>query len=438
MQIGMSISMAASQSPTMVAGNPPVTGLPAPENLFSPARAVFADTTHVDLNGNWTISPTGLDQIVGDANINGVRLTLAQPAVSGRPHFLQVSLGAGTPVGNLRLRLGGAGVSPAANQTTLENRPLFQWLAKPDVTGAYTFMEVKPDQDAFAQRVTAASAYDLGSTDPTTVACDVVLCLGDSNMSNAVSDFVSQTNLETAFDGRVWYVPCLRSSPSFANTMSVRHIPQPCHEPVQSSAGAFRMSPLMAFGARMAGWSAARGRPVLLLSLGDPGSGLNGTQDWRKVSSIATTGARMYGEMLAMLTAMRALGPAHQIVGAIVSLGANDTTGADYNTVWVPLAQQFIADLRADAGVPSLPVCWSTVGQHYEPIAGEDRGARMIAAIESLAQTSGSPNAVPGVVTVRPPTGNVLTPGAASDPHFNAAGMQANGRALADTLLTLL
>ena len=324
------------------------------------------------------------------------------------------------------------------NQVTTENRPLFQWLLGSEVAGAYPYMEIKPDNDAFDVQITEAGAYDLVTTDPNSLACDVVLCLGDSNMSNTVSDFVTFENLETVFDGRVWYMPCLRSSSTYANTMSTRHVPQPCAEPVQSAGSGARISPLMAFGARFAPYAAARGRPLLLLSLGDAGSGLNSTEDWRKTSAVPTTGARMYGEMTAMLAAMNSLGPAHQVVAAIVSLGANDTTGADYNVTFVPPAQQFIADLRADLGLPNLPICWMTVGEHYEPVSGQDRGARLIAAIESLDQDSGSPNSIPGVVSLRPPPGNELIPGTPTNPHFNAVGMQANGRAMADALLDLL
>ena len=91
-----------------------------------------------------------------------------------------------------------------------------------------------------------------------------------------------------------------------------------------------------------------------------------------------------------------------------------------------------------DAGVADLPVCWITVGEHFEPLAGQDRGARMVAAIESMDPVNGSSNAVGNLVSVRPSIGNELTPGLATDPHFNAAGMQANGRAMADALQQLL
>ena len=247
-------------------------------------QAAFTTTAHIDLNGNWAVAPGDLRQIVGNTgNVNGVRLTMNAPIVPNRPHFIQSTFLSGGGAETLRQRFGGAGVSPAASALTTENRPIFQWHQAPEVTGAYTFVELKPDNDAYAQQITSVAAYDLGSSDPATVACDVVLCLGDSNMSNAVSDLVSLNNLETPFDGRVWYMPSLRAAPTFANTMSARHIPQPAFEPVQSAAGAFLMSPLMAFGARFAPWSAARGRPLLLFSLGDSGSGLNNTQAGAKL-----------------------------------------------------------------------------------------------------------------------------------------------------------
>jgi len=70
--------------------------------------------------------------------------------------------------------------------------------------------------------------------------------------------------------------------------------------------------------------------------------------------------------MVAMIAAMNALGPAHQIVGAIVSLGANDLSGADYNIVWIPQARQFITDLRAQVSLPALTIAWAQCAADYE------------------------------------------------------------------------
>ncbi|MDX1781130.1 MAG: SGNH/GDSL hydrolase family protein [Thalassovita sp.] len=432
--IGVGIGLAAQHGPA--AG----TALSPPENLFTSGQADFSDAAHIDLRSNWTVAQNDLRQIAGNANTNEVRMALDAPITIGNPHFFRWDMAAAASAGNLRARLGGDGVLSGFNHDATDQRSEFQWWPGPDIVAAYPRFELKPNDDLFDAPVTGVDGYDLAPVDPASTACDVVLCLGDSNMSNAASDFVSHSNLTTDFDPRVWYMPCLRQTASYDTTMSTRHVPQPCHEPVVGSAGGRRMSPLMAFGVQFAEYSAAQGRPLLLLSLGDAGSGLNGTEDWRNTSAVATTGARMYDEMLAMVAAMNALGPAHRVVGAIISLGANDTTGADYDATWVPQAQQFVSDLRSEPGIGNagLPVCWITVGDHYEPVPGEDRGARMIAAIESLDQDSGSANAVAGVKAIRPPSGNQIDPGDAANPHFNAAGMQANGTVMADTLRLLL
>ncbi|GAA6210054.1 hypothetical protein NBRC116601_33470 [Cognatishimia sp. WU-CL00825] len=434
--VGLGLGSTALTGP----GAAPNMGLVKPQNLYTAAQADFSETAHINLRGNWTVAQGDLQQITGNGSMNDVRMDLDTPIVAGHPHIALWQAVPGT-TGTYRSQYGGDGSLSGVTLSGDDLRPKFHWTPAGDITGNYTRYGWNPTHDALDLQITDVALYDLATVDPNTVACDVVLCLGDSNMGNAVSDLVTDANLTTAFDPRVWYMPSLRMSPyAFNNTYSLRHVPQPCIEPVQASSGAARMSPLQAFGAQFAPYATERGRPVLLLSLGDAGAGLNGSEDWRKSSGVAVTGGRMYGEMLAMVAALQALGPAHQIVGAIVSIGANDTTGADYNTVWVPQATQFVADLRAEPSLnnANLPIVWLTPGSHYEPISGEDRGARMIAAIETLDQDSGSAQAITGLKSVRPPNGNQLTPGDASDPHFNATGMQANGTVMADMLRGML
>lgn len=413
-----------------------LVGLVAPVNLFTADQSALVETANIDYRSNWTVAGGVLSQIVGNSNANDVRIVFDTPLTAGHAHIATWKTNAGT-TGSYKPQFGGAGSAAGVSFAGTEDAPKFQYLPADEATGAFTRFGFNPTTDDLDTEFTEVSVFDLSATDPNDVDALVIACVGDSNMGNAVSDFATEENLEIEFDGRVWYVPCLRVSPnSFDKTGSERHVPQPCIEPVQAASGAARMSPLMALGSELADWAAENGKPVLLMSLSEAGSGLNGTEDWRKSSSVGVSGGRMYNEMLLMWGAVQALGPGHQLAGAVVSLGANDTTGADYNQVWVPHAHQFVDDMRADLGAPDLPICWITVGEHYEPIEGEDRGARMIAAQESLDQDSGSPNSIANVRVVRPPSGYQLS--GATDPHFNATGMQANGRALGRGLLELM
>lgn len=430
--IGLSLSPCAAFAVT--APLPPALPLDRPLGLFSPAQVALTGTAHVDLRGNWTITGGTLRQVDGNGSLNDVRLSPAVPLTAGRAHAAVWQHGPGT-AGRYKPQMGGNGAHQGHTRNAEDDVPQLHYVPAA-AAAAFTRFGFNPLDDTMNAPLSAVQVYDLGDTDPAQVGCDVVLCLGDSNMGNAVSDFVTAGNLETPYDPRIWYMPCLRLGGSFGPTDSLRHIPQPCLEPVQGSGGAKRMSPVQACAAELVAHSAARGRPLLMLALGDPGSGLNGASEWDKSSTEPTTGALMYHEMLALVAAMQALGPAHAIIGAVISLGANDGTGADYAVTWEPKATAFAHNLRADLGLPTLPLVWITPGTHYDPVPGETRGARMIAAIERLDQGSGSPVAIPGLRAVRPPDGNALSDPA--NPHFTAHGMQANGRAMGQALRALL
>lgn len=413
---------------------PPPSGLDAPAGLFPDAQVALTSTAHVDPRGNWTTGGGVLRQVDGNGSVDDVRLAFPAPLTAGRAHVAVWTHAPGT-AGRYKPQMGGSGTHQGHTRNADDNVPQLHYTPAAAAT-AFTRFGFNPLDDVMDAALSAVQVHDLGDTDPGQAACDVVLCLGDSNMGNAVSDFVTADTLETAFDPRIWYMPCLRLGGSFGPTDSLRHVPQPCLEPVQGSGGAKRMSPVQACAGELVTWSAARGRPLMMLALGDPGSGLNGAAEWDKTSAEPVTGGLMYQEMLAMLTAMQGLGPAHRIIGAVASLGANDGTAADYAVVWEPKAAAFVGNLRADLGLPALPVVWMTPGTHYDPVPGEARGARMIAAIERLDQNSGSLVAIPGLRAVRPPDGNALS--GPADPHFNGHGMQANGRAMGQALRALL
>lgn len=448
MKIGISLQSAALQSDGIADSGTPLADVPS---LFTAEQTALIDTDHIDLRGNWEVSQGELVPL--NNNSNDVRAFTQTPMTQGHSYVMTWDMAHGTS-GSVKAQLGGAGVTSGRNRNADDDKPQLAYFAPDSVLGNYPRCGFSPNT-AFNARISNLRLYDLSPVDPHVVPCDVVLCLGDSNMSNSTSDFVTVGNAETPYDPRIWYLPCLRTTNPF-NTLEVtRHIPAPLVEPVASGA-AMRMSPIAAISSRIVEWSAARGRPLIMLALADPGSGLRNTEDWVKDSAIPTTGARMYNEFLLMLAAMNALGPAHQIVGACVSLGANDATGANYNVSggWTDFAVQFIANVRADTGITNLPIVWSGCAEDYEQGTGPDynpgglgfRIGRMRAAQASLDAESGSAFATPGVRFVPSQGGNPLqsdnsTPdafGFHGEVHFNAAGIQNNGRAMGNALLSML
>jgi hypothetical protein len=448
MQIGISLQSAVLQSDGIAGSGTPLADVPS---LFTAEQTALTDTAHIDLRANWEVSQGELVPL--NINSNDVRIFTQTPMTQGHPYVMTWDMAHGTS-GSVKAQLGGAGVNSGRNRNADDDKPQLAYFAPGSVLGHYPRCGFSPNA-TFDARISNLRLYDLSLVDPHVVACDVVLCLGDSNMSNSTSDFVTTGNAQTPYDPRVWYLPCLRTTNPFNSLEVARHIPTPLIEPVASGA-AMRMSPIAAISSRLVEWSASRGRPLIMLALADPGSGLRNTEDWKRNSDTVTTGSRMWNEMVAMLAALAALGPQHQIIGACVSLGANDTTGADYNAAmgWTAEAVQFIGDLRAELGQPTLPIVWNGCAEDYEMGTGPDynpgglgfRIGRMRAAQASLDAESGSPFATPGVRFVPSQGGNPLqsdnsTPdafGFHGEAHFNAAGIQTNGRAMGDALLSML
>lgn len=415
---------------------PPVGPAPlvTPPNLLTAAQAGFDTATHVDGRGNWTVQGGRL--VKTDTNANDARLALDAPIVPGRPHYMVVDQS--RTAGTLKLQFGGNGSS--TSQTLTEPWMTFANFPAAEVKAAYTRVGPNPTAD-YAGSLDAFRVFDLSTTDPRTVACDVLIVGGDSNATSLTSEFVTPANRETPFDPRIWSMPGLRIGGFHDQSQSFRHIPLPMIEPVQGGGGSGqRMSPVHAAASRLVARAAARGRPLLVMALGDAGSGLMNTEDWVKGSTAMSgsnqTGARMWAELVAMKAAVAALGPAHQIVGAIWSLGANDragfTTPGQYDaTGHTANYRGFFANVKAD--IANVPQVLLNIGSHMD---GEFGATPLRQWLAQLDQSSGNAKAVPGLRVVQPAPGNQFAGNA--DPHFNAAGMQANGRAAGDALLAML
>lgn len=407
--------------------------LERPANLFTPAQSGFDAAAHLDGRGNWQVAEGRL-ACNGAAPGNDARLTLDAPLVAGRAYVARIDHA--HQAGTLKLQLGGDGV--LSGRALSEGWQDTEYFPGAEVAGNYLRLQAKPSSD-YAGSFDAVTLHDLSGVDPARVACDVVIIGGDSNATSATSEHVTPANRETGFDPRIWTMPGLRSGGSHSPSQSERHRPMPMVEPVIAAVGAQRMSPCHAAASELVARAAARGRPLLVMALGDAGSGLMNTEDWRRSSSVATTGARMWGEMLAMKAALEALGPAHEITGAIWSLGANDTFGGDYAVEegWLDQMAGFVADLRAH--VADVPMVLWRVGRHYEPDLGngatDGRGQAMGAAQERLDQDSGDARAIARFKVVTPPEGHQLSD--PHDPHYTAAGMQAKGRAAGAALAGL-
>jgi hypothetical protein len=408
--------------------------LAAPGNLFTPDQSSLSVTSHLDLRSNWEVVSTTLSSPISGGSPspgNDVRLSLDTPLIMGRPHFALFDYA--VSAGNVKVQLGGDGsVSGKSATVGWANNQFFR---AAEVDGNFTRMQLKPTTD-FVGTADNLRLYDLSTVDPMTVACDVIIVGGDSNAANATSEQfgvdITAADRQVPYDPRIWYMPCLRVSGSYALTDSLRHVPQPCIEPV-ATVEAQRMSPVHAVASRLVAYSAARGRPLLVMALGDPGSGLMNTEDWRKSSAVGTTGSRMWNEMVAMKAALDALGPAHEIIGAVWSLGANDQFGGDYEMSHGPAYSGFFSDVRTD--IADVPMVLWNIGSHLDS-NGDGRSAAMRTFLARFDQDSGDPRSLDRFRVVAPQAGNELSGN--QDPHFNANGMQANGFDAGDALLALL
>ena len=416
------------------ASSAPMPRLVSPGNLLTPAQASFETSGHVDGRGNWTVQHGRLERT--GTTTNDARVTLDAPLVAGRPHYATAHIEAGG--GTLKVQL----TTPGFENSRGLTGDWMNFTYFPSIADTHGVIQLKPN-GSFDGGLDDLRIYDLSSVDPAQVGCDVVLVGGDSNATCTTSERVTAENRDTPFDPRIWTMPSLVSDGAHAASQSERHSPIPMIEPVLGTTAAERMSPVHALAARLADRAAVRGRPLLVLSLGDPGSGFGGNKGiWSKGGHVSGANApQMYDETLATVAAMRALGPAHEIVGMVWSLGANDTTGAGYDQAggWLDQMTKFVSDLRVD--VADTPMVLWTVGTHYEPLdplsgQPDGRGVAMRAAQRRLDQDSGHSRALSRFRVVVPPAGNELA--GPTDPHYNARGMQANGRIAGDALLSLL
>ncbi|WP_435204625.1 hypothetical protein [Tateyamaria sp. 1078] len=424
---------------------PPVGGLVPPSNLFSSTQMAFDTTAHIDLRSNWSVVDGRLTCL--GVNGNDVRMNLDDPLVAGRPYFVTLDPQYGSA--NVKINLSGSGSANGRNVS--EDWQGFQYFPPSVVDGNFTRASLNPSA-AFTGSVDDISVYDLSSVDPHIVPCDVIIIGGDSNSANATSDFVTKDNRETAYDPRMWYMPCLRTSPTYGTVGAERHMPFPMIEPVLAAPGASRMSPVHAAASRLVGWSAGRDRPLLVMALGDPGSGLMNTQDWRHPSRAViettqqgNTASRMWNEMMAMKSAVEALGPAHEVVGAIWSLGQNDgfntPDGPDgYDTAHTAEYHAFFAGVRAEFG--NIPMVLTNIAQHIvdntDGAGNPGFGSYRQQWLNRFDKDSGHPNAISDFRVIQPASGNQVDPLDPGDPHYNAAGMQQNGRDMGDALLSLI
>ena len=416
------------------------TGLAPSKNLFTEAQSAFETSNHIDFRSNWAISDGRLTCL--ELSANEARLSLDEPLVSGTPYMAVYDLS--LTAGSLKLQLSGDGLLNARAVTA--DWQGFQHYPSSEVAGNYPRVHANPS-GTFSGSIDNVAVYDLSEFDPHVVACDVVIIGGDSNSTNTTSEFVDGTNRETAFDPRLWYMPCLRASPTYANVGCERHVPFPMIEPVVGAGSGRRMSPVHAAASRLVSFSAARNRPLLVMALGDAGSGLMTTEDWRhpdrRVGSGPAVG-RMWDEMVAMKLAMDARGPAHEVIGAVWSLGQNDGFDAasaeayDFNIT--PEYAAFFEDVRDLFG--SIPMVMTNIAPHFAAYAdanlGPGFGSHRQTWINRFDQDSGHANAISNFKVVQPVESHPVNPSDLSDPHYSAAGMQANGRHMGDALRGML
>lgn len=430
----------------------PVGGdyLAAPDNLLTQAQSGFDDISNIDFKSNWDVVDGQLTTLGVSSKAAALSFDAATPI--GDPYFVTVRnfepIEASTTT--FRLNLNGDALTNA-RQLSSGWQGYTYHEATQDAVGDYTAFEMRPKNGTSMGTFDGVEVYNLSATDPTTTPCDVLIIGGDSNSANATSDFVTSTNRETPFDPRIWYLPTLRISSTYANAGVERHVPHPMIEPVVCATGARRMSPQHAAASRIVEWSAARGRPLLVMALGDPGTGLENTQDWRRPDRAVietpqqeSTASRMWNEMATMKSVVDGLGPQHTFIGAIWSLGQNDQFGTidpeGYENSQTGVYSDFFSDVRELFG--NIPMVMTNVSPHAAALSDASgdlgRGSYQQAWINKFDKDSGTANAISNFKVVQPVNNAPLLPEDHSDPHYSGTGIQENGRRMGDALLSLL
>ena len=441
-----------TQSPPQNSSGPDggASYLNPPQNLFTSAQSTFDTTTHINFRSNWEIEDGKLKTLGMSAKAAALSFTEATPIAD--PYFVVVNDFAPVEESTttFRLNLNGDALT-SARQLSSDWQGFTYHPSSPSALGDYTAFELRPKNSASEGVFDGIEVFNLATTDPSTTACDVLIIGGDSNSANATSDYVTNHNRETPFDPRIWYIPTLRESPSYANAGAERHVPHPMIEPVICATSARRMSPQHSAASQIVEWSAARGRPLLVLSMGDPGSGLSNTQDWLRADRTVVetpqqekTASRMWNELIQMKEVVDNMGPNHNYIGAIWSLGQNDGFGTSdpdgYDNVLTGVYQTFFSDVREVFG--ELPMVMTNVAPHtasFNDNAGDPgRGSYQQAWINKFDQDSGTANAIDDFKVVQPVSDAPVNPNDLSDPHYSGAGIQENGRRMGATLLSLL
>lgn len=273
MMIGVGVFFGGSSATESSA--PQLGGLEAPPNLLTAAQSSFEVLDHVDLRGNWEVpEATGCLTVNGNDPGSDARVSLDVPTEMGAYHLIHAKNMEVTG-GNVKFQLSGNGTTPSRSGT--DSWQNYQPVPSADATGEFTQIKINPS-NSFVGHIDELQLFNLSTVDPSLVACDVVIIGGDSNVSNAASELVTKDNRENEYDGRMWYMPGLRVGGDYNDAKVSRHVPAPAIEPVVSMASAKRMSPRHAIASELVEYSAARGRPLLIMALGESGSGMTGSK----------------------------------------------------------------------------------------------------------------------------------------------------------------
>ncbi|CTQ50284.1 hypothetical protein [Jannaschia donghaensis] len=407
-----------------------------PANIFTDDQSGFDVSAHVDGRGNWQVINGEL--VEQGVDNNAARIKLPASLTAGVPHFVKVDF---APIaGRLKLQLSNPGDADGESFNSKDWHDT-QFFTAADVSGPFTELRLNPDGN-FEGSVDNIQVYNLSTVDPNTVACDVVFIMGDDNSTGTAGEEVTAANRETPFDPRIMYMPSLAASGrDFAEAGAKGLVPRPAIEPIQGVSSGQRMTMCHAAASRLVEWSAARGRPLMIVSCGQAGSGLSGEKRLWGLGSVPSgpNALNLFDEFLNMKAAVEDLGPDHEVIGIIWSIGMNDRLAgdaADHEISRGPDYSRLFQDIRTYGyDVPMVNV---SIGQHLSTPSSNE----MRAFLQRFDQDSGDARAVDRFTVVTPPAGNqYIAPGQPDnmqDPHFNAAGIQANGRAAGDALLALL
>ena len=373
--------------------------LVAAGGLWPEGEARLNDVANWTFDADWTVSAGSATKAVG-TTLQDIGRSLA--TTTGRTYFFAVRNINQAETGGLRVRLTGPNLQASfASGVTREHIIPFR-----NVSTDRTGVEVR-GTSAYAGTVTTISGFDM--TDILSQPCDIWLGMGQSNMATerwslpeggqTLADYPWQNTRILTYNQALF---------AGNDVGDVIGTPAPI---LPVNASAFGVSPLYFF-ANAFEPNVASGRNLMVIQLAKRATALVGLDaPWNPDGNVGD-GATLYNNAVTQVQAALALNPSNELKGVLWGQGESDLT-SDFGTTYPPAFTNLVSQFRTDTGVTDLK--FLIIGPL--PDGDDPNQALFISTQESLAQDSGSANAISNVYFVPRDDGWALEDGLHSRIH---------------------